>query len=291
MHNHLHTTCLTLSLILILPGAAPAAGSDVPEGQRLFEQHGCTNCHGPEGVHPTSKYAPVLKGKPSDYLLRNALAIFGGDHRSEKTRFMHDQFCIGEQPEEGCYPTPGEAELRIITRWLGGDGALSPKKTTPQGLYLTSTEAYEKIRAQPDRVLFVDVRTRGEVAFLGMPSDADANIPYMLASLDDWDAGKHNFAMVPNSAFVLRINDLLARKGLDKTAPVILICRSGSRSAKAARLLDAAGYHTVYSVTDGYEGDKARTGPHQGTRVVNGWRNAGLPWTYRLEKEKMYFEL
>jgi hypothetical protein len=26
-----------------------------------------------------------------------------------------------------------------------------------------------------------------------------------------------------------------------------------------------------------------------GQRIVNGWKNAGLPWTYKLVKAKMYF--
>ena len=29
--------------------------------------------------------------------------------------------------------------------------------------------------------------------------------------------------------------------------------------------------------------------PKAGQRIVNGWKNAGLPWTYKLEKSKMYF--
>jgi len=42
----------------------------------------------------------------------------------------------------------------------------------------------------------------------------------------------------------------------------------------------------VYTVVDGFEGDVAKEGPNAGKRVVNGWKNAGLPWSYRLEKEK-----
>jgi hypothetical protein len=30
----------------------------------------------------------------------------------------------------------------------------------------------------------------------------------------------------------------------------------------------------------------AKDGPQAGKRVVNGWKNAGLPWSYQLEKEK-----
>ena len=67
------------------------------------------------------------------------------------------------------------------------------------------------------------------------------------------------------------------------------MCRSGKRSAKAADMLADAGYTKVYSVVDGYEGDKAKDGPDKGKRTVNGWKNSGLPWTYSLDKDYMYF--
>jgi rhodanese-related sulfurtransferase len=50
--------------------------------------------------------------------------------------------------------------------------------------------------------------------------------------------------------------------------------------------LSEAGFAQVYTVVDGFEGDVAKEGPNAGKRVVNGWKNAGLPWSYRLEKEK-----
>ncbi len=45
--------------------------AEQPEpGQVLFETHGCSNCHGPDGVHPEAKYVPILRGKSADYLLK-----------------------------------------------------------------------------------------------------------------------------------------------------------------------------------------------------------------------------
>ena len=89
--------------------------------------------------------------------------------------------------------------------------------------------------------------------------------------------------------FVAGIDAALKNKGLGKDDTVILMCRSGSRSAKAANMLDEAGYTKVYNLVDGYEGDKAKEGPTRGQRTVNGWKNAGLPWTYLLDKDYMYF--
>jgi len=32
-------------------------------------------------------------------------------------------------------------------------------------------------------------------------------------------------------------------------------------------------------------------GPRKGKRVINGWRYAGLPWSYKLDKQAMYWDL
>jgi rhodanese-related sulfurtransferase/cytochrome c553 len=285
----------TVAFLLLGASCALAADSDAqpekPQGQVLFEKHGCTNCHGANGVHPEARYVPVLRGKPAADLYRKALAIFGGEEASDKTVFMHDQFCIGQAKEEGCYTPPDEDELRLIAAWLGTEEVPEKKRTT-QGLYVTALEAYQQLQALGDKALFIDVRTRPEVAFLGMPTIADANIPYMTAGrFDEWDDKKQNFKLTPNSEFTMRVNELVEARGMDKDTPIYLICRSGSRSAKAANILGVAGYTKVYTITDGFEGDTAKEGPRKGERVVNGWKNDGLPWTYELDRNAMYWDL
>jgi rhodanese-related sulfurtransferase len=54
--------------------------------------------------------------------------------------------------------------------------------------------------------------------------------------------------------------------------------------------LTVAGFKNVYSVVDGFEGDKAKDGPQKGERVVNGWKNKGQPWGYKLDKAKLTLE-
>jgi rhodanese-related sulfurtransferase len=178
----------------------------------------------------------------------------------------------------------------VTTRVLAIDAASVPEiKRSQIGLYLTSAEAHEM--ALKEKVLFIDVRTRAEVNFLGMPTVADANIPYMeLDNMYSWDEKKGVFKMEPNSGFVTEVQDRLKQKGLEPNGKIIVICRSGDRSAKAVDLLAKAGYKNVYSVVDGYEGDVAKEGEHKGQRVVNGWRNGNLPWSYTLPKDKMYFQ-
>jgi len=180
--------------------------------------------------------------------------------------------------------------MLTTTTALAIEAASVPElKRTQLGLYLTSAEAYET--ATKEKLLFLDVRTRAEVNFLGIPTVADANIPYMeMDNMYSWDEKKGVFKLEHNSGFMTEVQQRLKQKGLDTNAKIIVLCRSGDRSAKAADLLAKSGYKNVYSVVDGYEGDVAKEGDRKGQRAVNGWRNTNLPWTYSLAKEKMYFQ-
>ena len=57
----------------------------------------------------------------------------------------------------------------------------------------------------------------------------------------------------------------------------------------AVNLLAKAGFDKVYTITDGMEGDKVKdpNSVFDGTRLVNGWKNSGLPWTYDVDPELM----
>lgn len=180
--------------------------------------------------------------------------------------------------------------VAFSTACPAADSAGVPEvKRTTLGLYLTAEEAYEMVRIRPEAILFVDIRSVGEVQFLGMPRLADANIPYMLQSdRNEWDEAKQNFKLAENPDFAVEVGKRLAAKGLKPTDPVLIMCRSGDRTAKAVNLLAKLGYTQVYSMVDGYEGDLAKDGPNKGTRSVNGWKNAHLPWSYALERGKMY---
>jgi len=168
---------------------------------------------------------------------------------------------------------------------------LPKKKQTTLGLYLTAKEAHDMFSKDGKNTLFIDVRTPAELEFVGMTDKVDANVPYMLNDFAEWDAKKSRFKKVPNSDFTVAMEDKLAEKGLTKNDTVILMCRSGSRSSKAADLLTKAGYTKVYTVVDGFEGDKAKKGAEKGKRAVNGWKNANLPWTYKANGEKVYITM
>lgn len=167
--------------------------------------------------------------------------------------------------------------------------ALPAVKKTKLGQYLTANEASDLVSKNAKTILFLDVRSPAEVTFVGMPAMADANVPYMIApEFPVWDEAKSTLKLETNPDFVPEVQRRLSEKGLNPESQIVLICRSGDRSAAASNLLAEAGFKKVYSVVDGFEGDLASDGPKIGQRAVNGWKNAGLAWSYKLDKAKMY---
>lgn len=146
-------------------------------------------------------------------------------------------------------------------------------------------------RADPAKVLFIDVRSRAEAMLLGMPILADHLVPLLDFSASwEWSADQGEYLQQANPRFVQDVEQRLTKAGLTKNDPVILLCRSGTRSNSAAGLLSLYGFKKAYTVIDGYEGDLATSGPQAGQRSVNGWKNAQLPWTYQLDSTKVYRE-
>lgn len=178
----------------------------------------------------------------------------------------------------------------LSTNVLALDAAnVPPIKQTKLQLYVDANEAYGLKQKLGDKAFFVDVRTRAEVAYVGMASAVDAHIPYVEHPFEAaWDEKNGRFVLDVNSDFGPELARRMSAKGLGKDDTLILMCRSGDRSARAANLLKELGYSKVYSVVDGFEGDLAKDGPQAGQRVVNGWKNAKLPWSYKLDKTKLY---
>ena len=166
--------------------------------------------------------------------------------------------------------------------------SLNKKKQTKLGLYMTAEQAYKHTDANMGKTLFVDIRTPSELNYLGAATVMDAHIPAVFMDTTGWNDKKHRYNRKKNKNFVSDMDKALKKKGLSKDDTVILMCRSGKRSASAVNTLAENGYTKVYSVVDGYEGDKVKEGENKGKRMKNGWKNAGLPWTYSLDKDYMY---
>lgn len=161
------------------------------------------------------------------------------------------------------------------------------KKQTRLGLYLSPHEVFDIVQAHPKQVLFIDIRTTPELQYVGWTPLIDKHIPWKI-NTRLWDDKKRVFKKQANPEFIAVLEQTLQAKGLTTDSPVILICRSGNRSAKAADMLAKSGFTQVYNVVEGFEGDKAKTGSTKGQRTVNGWKNAGLPWSYKLDKSKLF---
>lgn len=178
----------------------------------------------------------------------------------------------------------------VMSLALAVDASQVPTaKQTKPGLYVDAKEAYALKQQLGERALFIDIRTRGEVSYTGMATSVDAHVPLLDHPANAaWDDKAGRFKMEFNHDFESEVARRMAAKGLGKNDTLIVMCRSGDRSSKAVNLLAEGGYTKVYTVIDGFEGDPAKDGPDAGKRVLNGWKNAGLPWSYKLEKEKMY---
>ena len=81
---------------------------------------------------------------------------------------------------------------------------LPEKKQTPQALYVNAIQAHQIKMQDPENVFLVDVRTQGEIEFLGIADIADVNIPYMFNDLSEWDTKKYRYLKEPNSNFSIQ---------------------------------------------------------------------------------------
>jgi rhodanese-related sulfurtransferase len=122
-----------------------------------------------------------------------------------------------------------------------------------------------KILSERKDAVLIDVRTRAEWNYVGLPDlDSIAKKPALL----EWQVFP---SMQPNPEFVAALSGAIA----NKDAALLFLCRSGARSAAAAKAMTAAGYSTCLNVADGFEGPldaQAKRGS------AGGWKAAGLPW-------------
>ncbi|WP_426109953.1 rhodanese-like domain-containing protein [Massilia sp. PWRC2] len=108
-------------------------------------------------------------------------------------------------------------------------------------------------------ILLVDVRSTEERHFVGH-APGDLHVP--------WATGT---ALTRNPRFVRELEHKIG----GKDTPVLLLCRSGTRSALAAEAATRAGLLHVFNVLEGFEGN---INAQQQRGKADGWRFRGLPW-------------
>ncbi len=157
------------------------------------------------------------------------------------------------------------------------DANIPPGKKTVLGLYVTAKEAYDKWKLSPEKIKIIDVRTQEEFLFVGFPPMA-WKIPVAEQSFV-WDTEKKQYPLLPKIDFVNRVKEIA-----NKDDTLMIMCRSGGRSAIAVNMLAEAGFKHVYQIVDGMEGDVVtdEDSVYKGQRMMNGWKNSGSPWTNEL---------
>lgn len=126
---------------------------------------------------------------------------------------------------------------------------------------LPPREAWALVQA--GQAVLVDVRSAEERHFVGQ-------VPGSLHVA--WATGT---SLNRNPRFVKELEAKVGPKSGNER-PVLLLCRSGKRSALAAEAATKAGLGNVFNVLEGFEGD---TDEHHQRGHFNGWRFHGLPWT------------
>jgi rhodanese-related sulfurtransferase len=171
----------------------------------------------------------------------------------------------------------------LVSALVAGPAPLDEKKHTEAGKYLTSLEAYEMWKANPDKVMIVDCRTQEEYAFVGHAAMA-YNIPSKLWT-GKWNSEKKEYVLEDNPDFESQVKQ---KFGLGDT--ILVMCRSGQRSAASINRLTKAGFTNVFNIVDGFEGDvvKDEESNFNGKRMKNGWKNSVSSWTYALDPKLIY---
>jgi len=122
---------------------------------------------------------------------------------------------------------------------------------------LLPIEAY-RVLQEHSQAQLVDVRSRAELDWVGrIPGAAEIEL-------------RSYPGMQPNPDFLDQLSDQV-----DKTLPVLFICRSGARSNQAAAMATDMDFAECYNILEGFEGDRDENGQRG---KDSGWKAAGLPW-------------
>jgi len=157
-------------------------------------------------------------------------------------------------------PVEVEEELVALPEALEQARAKAAESNWSYAGGVTPPVAWELVRG--GQAVLVDVRSGEERKFVG-------HVPDSLHVA--WATGT---ALTRNPRFVRELEAKLAKDG-GKDAVVLLLCRSGKRSALAAEAAAKAGFTRVFNVLEGFEGE-IDAQQHRGGS--DGWRFHGLPW-------------
>lgn len=125
------------------------------------------------------------------------------------------------------------------------------------------SEAFDLLQADTE-VHLVDVRTKAELELVG-------RVPNAIHV--EWATYP---GMVANADFAKQLQEQLDQHGIDKSSMLIFMCRTGGRSHNAATVAATLGYTQALNMLEGFEGEANQ---FKQRALINGWKQAGLPWT------------
>lgn len=168
----------------------------------------------------------------------------GGIHVCQRGNAMNAMNAFSEAV------SPPEALQRI--RAQAAQAGLAYAGDVPPDLAWALAEAGEAV--------LIDVRSPEEIRFVGHVPGA-AQVP--------WATG---IELARNPRFLRALEAAAPR-----SAVILLLCRSGQRSAFAAAAATAAGFAQVFNILEGFEGDLDASGRRGRT---SGWQARDLPWRH-----------
>ncbi len=157
------------------------------------------------------------------------------------------------------------------------------RKQTTIGLYLSMEDAAAALEADPS-IVFIDVRDPVEATLVGHPDPIDAIVPLQTIT-HEFNPEKGVYTYAPNPSFVEDVAKIVAREGGETDDPIFITCRGGVMTARAVDALAEAGYSNVWALYEGVEGG---VDPETDHRTIDGWKNAGLPWSYKITAEQAW---
>lgn len=169
----------------------------------------------------------------------------------------------------------------VLSLWAYGAQAVE--------IGVTAQDVFNRVQQNDAKLLFVDVRDPVEIMFVGFTDAVHVNVPYLLVDRDNWDDQRGTYKVTQNPNFLADVRAELEKRGLDENTEIITMCRSGSERGKpSADFLRANGFPNARYVIEGFQGSAIKEGPQSGFRLQNGWQNSGLPWSPKMNAEKMY---
>ena len=153
-------------------------------------------------------------------------------------------------------PAARDGTLPVLPACLQQALAKAAAEGLPYAGSVSPADAWTLV--QEGAAVLVDVRTAEERKFVGEVPESK-HVAWMTG-----------LSLSRNPRFA---KELEGKAG--KGEVILLLCRSGKRSAAAAEAATKAGFSRVFNILEGFEGDLDE---QQRRGSFNGWRHAGLPW-------------